>query len=114
MPFQQMNHLTSLSAPHVRPTKGTHPLHCSNLKALEQKVQKGQYNDAEEEDDDVMILEDIPNTPDAEKEIAVKVRLRSQLHKFPMKKVKHGASSAAEKPTHTDTHTDMDHVLTET
>ena len=58
---------------------------CSNLQALQTKFQKGYFDD---DDDDIMIVDDLPSTPEAQKEISVKIRSRSGIQRFTMKKVR--------------------------
>lgn len=60
-------------------------VHCSRLKSLSDKLQKGQFT-VEDDDDDCVVVE--AATPDAEKEVLVKVKSRSGIQKFPMKKVR--------------------------
>ena len=58
---------------------------CSNLESLKKKVESGVFDDDE---DDVMILEDVPPcTPESQKEINVKVRSRTGIQRFLMKRV---------------------------
>ena len=58
---------------------------CSNLETLKKKVESGVFDD---DDDDVMILEEVlPDTPESQKEINVKVRTRTGIQRFLMKRV---------------------------
>ena len=57
---------------------------CSSLQRLQTKLKKGDFDD---DDDDVMIVDDLPATPETQKEISVKIRSRSGIQRFSIKKV---------------------------
>ena len=63
---------------------------CSKLNKLESKVKSGMFDSSlnkGDEDDSIILVDEGPDTPELSREISVKIRSRSGIQRFTMKKV---------------------------